>query len=62
MPARGCRRLSTVYSPEDGGYRIKGSKSFVSGSGQADAYLVAARSADDPQTVSQFLVPAGSPG
>jgi alkylation response protein AidB-like acyl-CoA dehydrogenase len=37
-------RLSTVYSQEDGGYRIKGSKSFVSGSGQADVYLVAARS------------------
>src|SRR5258705_8346 len=33
-------KLSTVYSREDGGYHIKGSKSFVSGSGQADAYLV----------------------
>jgi alkylation response protein AidB-like acyl-CoA dehydrogenase len=55
-------RLSTVYSIEDGGYHIKGSKSFVSGSGQADAYLVAARSADDPPTVSQFLVPADTPG
>jgi alkylation response protein AidB-like acyl-CoA dehydrogenase len=55
-------RLSTVYSPEDGGYRIKGAKTFCSGAGHADAYLVAARSADDPQTVSQFLVPAGTPG
>jgi alkylation response protein AidB-like acyl-CoA dehydrogenase len=55
-------QLSTVYSAEDGGYRIKGAKSFVSGAGHADAYLVAARSADDPQTVSQFLVPAGTPG
>jgi alkylation response protein AidB-like acyl-CoA dehydrogenase len=55
-------RLSTEYSREGDGYRIKGTKSFVSGSGHADAYLVAARSAEDPQTVSQFLVPAGSDG
>lgn len=55
-------RLSTVYSREDGGFRVKGSKAFVSGAGQADAYLVAARSTDDPETVSQFLVPAGTPG
>jgi alkylation response protein AidB-like acyl-CoA dehydrogenase len=51
-----------VYGPEDGGYRIKGAKTFCSGAGHADAYLVAARSADDPQTVSQFLVPADTPG
>jgi alkylation response protein AidB-like acyl-CoA dehydrogenase len=55
-------QLSTVYSKEGDGYRIKGTKSFVSGSGQADAYLVAARSSEDPQTVSQFLVPAASDG
>ncbi len=55
-------QLSTVYSQEDGGYRVKGAKTFCSGAGHADAYLVAARSADDPQTVSQFLVPAGTPG
>ncbi len=55
-------QLSTVYSQEDGGYRIKGAKTFCSGAGHADAYLVAARSAEDAQTVSQFLVPAGTPG
>ena len=55
-------QLSTVYSQEDDGYRIKGSKTFCSGAGHADAYLVAARSADDPQTVSQFLVPSGTAG
>jgi alkylation response protein AidB-like acyl-CoA dehydrogenase len=55
-------QLSTMYSREDGGYRIKGAKTFVSGSGHADAYLVAARSTEDPQTVSQFLVPAGTGG
>jgi alkylation response protein AidB-like acyl-CoA dehydrogenase len=55
-------QLSTVYSAEEGGFRIKGAKSFVSGSGHASAYLVAARSAEDPGTVSQFLVPADLPG
>ncbi|MEN3306565.1 MAG: hypothetical protein V7603_2767 [Micromonosporaceae bacterium] len=55
-------QLSTVYSREDGGFRVKGAKSFVSGSGHASAYLVAARSAEDPDTVSQFLVPADLPG
>jgi alkylation response protein AidB-like acyl-CoA dehydrogenase len=51
-----------VYSPAAGGYRVKGDKTFCSGAGHADAYLVAARAADDPQTVSQFLVPADTPG
>jgi alkylation response protein AidB-like acyl-CoA dehydrogenase len=55
-------QLSTVYSEEDGGFRVKGAKSFVSGAGHASAYLVAARSAADAGTVSQFLVPAGLPG
>src|SRR5436190_1566727 len=50
-------QLATVYGPEAGGYRIKGAKTFCSGAGHADAYLVAARAVDDPQTVSQFLVP-----
>ncbi|BBH65081.1 acyl-CoA dehydrogenase [Actinoplanes sp. OR16] len=52
-------KLTTTYEPVDGGYRITGSKTFCSGAGQADAYLVAARSAGDPTQVSQFLVPAG---
>ncbi len=55
-------KLTTGYAKENGGYRIKGAKTFVSGSGHADAYLVAARSADDPETVSQFLVPADLAG
>src|SRR5678809_398103 len=46
----------------DGGFHIKGSKSFVSGSGHADAYLVAARSAADDSLVSPFLVPADAAG
>ena len=40
-------QLTTRYEPVDGGFHIKGSKSFVSGAGHADAYLVAARSAAD---------------
>ncbi|HYN96040.1 MAG TPA: acyl-CoA dehydrogenase family protein, partial [Pilimelia sp.] len=55
-------QLSTQYRPVADGYHIKGSKTFCSGAGHADAYLVAARSAEDPALVSQFLVPAGTPG
>ncbi|MEH1129252.1 acyl-CoA dehydrogenase family protein [Micromonospora sp. CPCC 206061] len=51
-------RLTTSYEPVDGGYHIKGAKTFCSGAGHADAYLVAARSAADQSVVSQFLVPA----
>jgi alkylation response protein AidB-like acyl-CoA dehydrogenase len=55
-------QLATRYESVDGGFRIKGTKSFVSGAGHADAYLVAARSAVDDSVVSQFLVPAGTEG
>ncbi|HEU4422161.1 MAG TPA: acyl-CoA dehydrogenase family protein [Pilimelia sp.] len=54
--------LSTMYESVVDGYHIKGSKTFVSGAGNSDGYLVAARSAADPSLVSQFLVPADSPG
>jgi alkylation response protein AidB-like acyl-CoA dehydrogenase len=55
-------RLTTRYEPTADGFHIKGSKSFVSGAGHADAYLVAARSAVDDSVVTQFLVPADTPG
>jgi alkylation response protein AidB-like acyl-CoA dehydrogenase len=55
-------QLATRYEAVNGGYHIKGSKSFVSGAGHADAYLVAGRSAVDDTVVSQFLVPAGTDG
>ena len=54
-------RTSTAYRRTDDGFKITGSKAFVSGAGHVDAYLVTAREADadeDPQ-VSYFLVPAG---
>jgi alkylation response protein AidB-like acyl-CoA dehydrogenase len=47
---------ATTYEPVEGGWHIKGRKSFCSGAGHADAYVVAARRGD---AVSQFLVPAG---
>ncbi|MCF0093500.1 acyl-CoA dehydrogenase family protein [Micromonospora sp. NPDC049114] len=51
--------LSTVYEATDEGWHLKGSKTFCSGAGHADGYLVAARSSADQSVVSQFLVPAG---
>ena len=54
--------LTTSYTPDGDGFRITGAKTFVSGAGFADGYLVAARREDDPQVVSQFLVPATSDG
>ncbi|WP_433873185.1 acyl-CoA dehydrogenase family protein [Saccharopolyspora sp. CA-218241] len=53
-------RTTTGFRRSDGGYRITGSKAFVSGAGHADAYLVTARdeAAEEP-LVSYFLVPAG---
>jgi alkylation response protein AidB-like acyl-CoA dehydrogenase len=55
-------RLATAYQPDGDGFRIRGAKTFVSGAGYADGYLVAARRSDDQSVVSQFLVPAGTPG
>jgi alkylation response protein AidB-like acyl-CoA dehydrogenase len=49
--------MTTSYRHTDAGWYISGEKSFVSGAGHADAYLVAARAEDG--RVSQFLVPAG---
>jgi alkylation response protein AidB-like acyl-CoA dehydrogenase len=49
-------QVTTTYERTAEGWHIKGHKSFCSGAGHADAYLVAACSGDK---VSQFLVPAG---
>lgn len=49
-------QVTTTYERVDDGWRITGHKSFCSGAGHADSYLVAARNGDK---VSQFLVPAG---
>jgi alkylation response protein AidB-like acyl-CoA dehydrogenase len=49
-------KVTTSYEPVDGGWHITGEKTFCSGAGYADAYLVVARRGD---AISQFLVPAG---
>jgi alkylation response protein AidB-like acyl-CoA dehydrogenase len=49
-------QVATTYQPVEGGWRITGTKSFCSGAGHADGYVVAARR---DTAVSQFLVPAG---
>jgi alkylation response protein AidB-like acyl-CoA dehydrogenase len=50
-------QMTTVYAPEADGWRIRGRKTFCTGAGHADAYLVVAKSADG-ERISQFLVPA----
>lgn len=49
-------KMTTTYEPEGDGWRIRGEKTFCSGAGHGDAYLVVAKNGDK---VSQFLVPAG---
>ncbi|SES21799.1 Acyl-CoA dehydrogenase [Lentzea xinjiangensis] len=53
-------KVRTSYERTGSGFRITGAKTFVSGAGHADAYLVAARdSTSEEPKVSYFLVPAG---
>ena len=49
-------QMTTAYEREGESWRIRGHKTFCSGAGHADAYLVAARNGTK---ISQFLVPAG---
>ena len=45
------------------GYRLNGTKAFISGGGYSDAYIVMARTgAEGPKGVSAFIVEAGSDG
>lgn len=41
-------QVRTSYAPDGQGWRIRGSKTFCSGAGHADGYLVAARRAEPP--------------
>ncbi len=53
--------LQAAYEPEGDGFRIRGTKTFCSGAGHLDGYLVAARRAGSEDTeakISYFLVPA----
>jgi alkylation response protein AidB-like acyl-CoA dehydrogenase len=45
------------------GWRLTGTKAFISGGGYSDAYVVMARSGEDgPRGISAFMVDAGSEG
>jgi len=55
-------QLSTRYTRTSNGFRIIGSKTFCSGAGHVDGYVVAARSAQDSTKLSQFFVEAWRPG
>ncbi|MEX0968899.1 MAG: acyl-CoA dehydrogenase family protein [Paracoccaceae bacterium] len=47
----------------DSGYRLDGTKAFISGGGYSDLYIVMARTGGDgPKGVSALLVPSDAPG
>ncbi len=55
--------LKTRAVADDQGYRLTGTKAFISGGGYSDAYIVMARSGDDgPGGISSLIVEAGTPG
>ena len=55
--------LHTRAERVDGGWRLNGTKAFISGGNYSDAYLVMARTGGDgPRGISAMVVPAGAPG
>ncbi|MGE3624540.1 MAG: acyl-CoA dehydrogenase family protein, partial [Bdellovibrionales bacterium] len=55
--------LKTRAEKTDGGWKIFGSKAFISGAGSTDLLIVMARSgAEGPKGISAFAVPADSAG
>ncbi len=55
--------LKTRAEKTDDGYRLNGTKAFISGGGYSDAYVVMARTgADGPKGISTLYVPDGTPG
>ncbi len=55
--------LKTKATRTNEGWKLTGTKAFISGGGYSDAYIVMARSGDDgPKGVSAFLVEDGAPG
>ena len=55
--------LKTTATKVEGGYIINGSKSFISGAGVSDVYLVMARTGDSSyKGISCFIVEKGSEG
>ncbi|EAP75087.1 acyl-CoA dehydrogenase family protein [Roseovarius nubinhibens] len=55
--------LKTRAEKTDQGYRLNGTKAFISGGGYSDAYVVMCRTGDDsPKGISTLLVEDGTPG
>ena len=55
--------LKTRADRTDDGWRLDGTKAFISGGGYSDGYIVMARSGDaGPKGISAFFVPDGTPG
>jgi alkylation response protein AidB-like acyl-CoA dehydrogenase len=55
--------LRTRAAKTETGYRLDGTKAFISGGGFSDIYFVMARSGGDgPKGISAFLVPDGTAG
>jgi alkylation response protein AidB-like acyl-CoA dehydrogenase len=53
-------RLSTAAVPDGDGWRLSGTKYYISGADEADALLVVAKTG--PAALSLFIVPADAPG
>lgn len=55
--------LRTRAERNGSGWRLNGTKAFISGGGYSDAYVVMARTGGDgPRGISAFVVEAGTPG
>ena len=55
--------LTTRATPHGGGYRLDGTKMFITNAGIADVFVVAARTAPDGHRgITTFIVEAGTPG
>jgi alkylation response protein AidB-like acyl-CoA dehydrogenase len=55
--------LATRAVPTDDGWRLSGTKSFISGGGYSDLYVVMARTGGEAaRGISAFVVEAGAPG
>ncbi|HZT67710.1 MAG TPA: acyl-CoA dehydrogenase family protein [Acidimicrobiales bacterium] len=59
-------QISTVATPYQGGYRIRGTKHYISGADEAEALLVVTRTGTDERTgrgrLSLFVVDLDAPG
>ena len=55
--------ITTRATPADGGFRLDGTKMFITNAGIADVLIVAARtSPDGHRGITTFIVDAGNPG